>query len=148
MIRTRPVKEKKRKSREVTKAWMNTPITFLQVSTEDVLEEPLIIEAEARLRDTQTDLTPENEREKEIDTKEVIMMEEVLVNMAFLDQLVIIGGGLSKACKSQLRLLLKDNMEIFAWEPIDMTGIVLRSLLTVQAAYNMPTSLEDTDDIK
>ncbi|GJX24647.1 hypothetical protein Tco_0230943 [Tanacetum coccineum] len=65
----------------------------------------------------------ENEREKEIDTKEVIMMEEVLVNMAFLDQLVIIGGGLSKACKSQLRLLLKDNMEIFAWEPIDMTGV-------------------------
>ncbi|GJX24646.1 hypothetical protein Tco_0230942 [Tanacetum coccineum] len=46
MIRTRPVKEKKRKSREVTKAWMNTPITFSPVSAEDVSEEPLIIEAE------------------------------------------------------------------------------------------------------
>ncbi|GKF73872.1 hypothetical protein Tco_0220204, partial [Tanacetum coccineum] len=40
------------------------------------------------------------------------------------------GGGVSKsgiskseACKSQLRLLLKENMEIFAWEPIDMTGV-------------------------
>ncbi|GKA91240.1 hypothetical protein Tco_0813110 [Tanacetum coccineum] len=46
MIRTRPVKEKKRKAHETTEAWMNTPITFPLVSTQDVTEESLIIEAE------------------------------------------------------------------------------------------------------
>ncbi|GJV90605.1 hypothetical protein Tco_1538418 [Tanacetum coccineum] len=63
------------------------------------------------------------EGEKETDMKEVGMTDEVIVNPAFSDQLVIIGGGLSKACKSLLKLLLKDNMEIFAWEPTDMTGV-------------------------
>nr|GEV94388.1 hypothetical protein [Tanacetum cinerariifolium] len=30
---------------------------------------------------------------------------------------------LSKACKDQLRCLLKDNIGVFAWEPSDMTGV-------------------------
>ncbi|GJX18765.1 reverse transcriptase domain-containing protein [Tanacetum coccineum] len=46
MIRARSVKEKKRKAREMTKELMNSPITFPPVSTEDVLDEPLIVEAE------------------------------------------------------------------------------------------------------
>nr|GEW01955.1 hypothetical protein [Tanacetum cinerariifolium] len=46
MIRTRLEKEKKRKARETTEAWMNTPITFLLVSIEDVSKEPLIVEVE------------------------------------------------------------------------------------------------------
>ncbi|GJY75408.1 hypothetical protein Tco_0480524 [Tanacetum coccineum] len=46
MIRTRPVKEKKRKTREATEVWMNTALTFPLVSAKDVLEEPLSIEAE------------------------------------------------------------------------------------------------------
>ncbi|GJW56641.1 hypothetical protein Tco_0103372, partial [Tanacetum coccineum] len=46
MIRTRPVKEKKRKAHETPEAWMNTPITFPLVSMKDVSEDPLIIEAE------------------------------------------------------------------------------------------------------
>ncbi|GKE31318.1 reverse transcriptase domain-containing protein, partial [Tanacetum coccineum] len=185
MIRTRPVKEKKRKAREATEIWMNTPITFLSVSAEDVSEEPIIIEAKvegylvrrvylderasmeamfehcfknlstaikARLRETQTDLVgfagevtkplgkielevcfgsdglcrrttmkftvirapppynvilgrrlekkpmikekpTENEMEKDID---VSITKEVLVNPAFPNHLVIIGGGLLK----------------------------------------------------
>ncbi|GJU46583.1 hypothetical protein Tco_1203849 [Tanacetum coccineum] len=46
MVRTRSMKEKKRKAREVTEEWMYTPITFPLVSTEDVSDEPLIVEAE------------------------------------------------------------------------------------------------------
>nr|GEU41421.1 reverse transcriptase domain-containing protein [Tanacetum cinerariifolium] len=42
----RSTKEKKRKAREVTEEWMNSPITFPPVLTEDVFDEPLIIEAE------------------------------------------------------------------------------------------------------
>nr|GEW58710.1 hypothetical protein [Tanacetum cinerariifolium] len=64
MIRTRPEKEKKRKSRETTKAWMNTLIRFPSVLADDVSEDPWIVEAKvegylvrrARLKDTQTDL--------------------------------------------------------------------------------------------
>ncbi|GJW88661.1 hypothetical protein Tco_0164001 [Tanacetum coccineum] len=40
----RPVK--KRKDREATEAWMNTPITFPGVISDDASDEPLIIEAE------------------------------------------------------------------------------------------------------
>ncbi|GJU47983.1 reverse transcriptase domain-containing protein [Tanacetum coccineum] len=39
-------KEKKRKDREATEAWMNTPITFPGVTSDDASDEPLIIEAE------------------------------------------------------------------------------------------------------
>ncbi|GJZ20578.1 hypothetical protein Tco_0557168 [Tanacetum coccineum] len=46
MIRTRLIKEKKRKAREVTEIWMNTPITFPPVSSEDISDEPIIVEAE------------------------------------------------------------------------------------------------------
>ncbi|GJZ72809.1 hypothetical protein Tco_0636955, partial [Tanacetum coccineum] len=59
----------------------------------------------------------EKEKEKEGNMKDVSVMEEVLVNPAFLEQLIIIRGGLLEECKSQLKLLLKNNMEIFAWEP-------------------------------
>ncbi|GKA25130.1 reverse transcriptase domain-containing protein [Tanacetum coccineum] len=45
MIRVRTVKEKKRKAREVTEVWMNSPITFPPVSAEDISDEPIIIEA-------------------------------------------------------------------------------------------------------
>ncbi|GJZ18593.1 hypothetical protein Tco_0554716 [Tanacetum coccineum] len=39
------VKDKKRKVREATESWMNIPISFLAISSEDIFEEPLIIEA-------------------------------------------------------------------------------------------------------
>nr|GEU38598.1 reverse transcriptase domain-containing protein [Tanacetum cinerariifolium] len=41
MIRVRSAKGKKRKSRETTKVWMNTPITFSLISLED--DEPLMV---------------------------------------------------------------------------------------------------------
>ncbi|GKC85582.1 hypothetical protein Tco_1141299 [Tanacetum coccineum] len=44
-----------------------------------------------------------------------------------------------KACKAQLKLLLKDNMDIFAWEPADMTGVP-RSI--IEHKLNVNTSVE------
>ncbi|GJT66877.1 hypothetical protein Tco_1018357 [Tanacetum coccineum] len=46
VISVNSVKDKKRKIREVTESWMNIPITFPAVSSDDISEEPLIIEAE------------------------------------------------------------------------------------------------------
>nr|GEZ31125.1 reverse transcriptase domain-containing protein [Tanacetum cinerariifolium] len=46
VISVNSVKDKKRKVRETTESWMNIPISFPTISSEDVSEEPLIIEAE------------------------------------------------------------------------------------------------------
>nr|GEX43643.1 reverse transcriptase domain-containing protein [Tanacetum cinerariifolium] len=46
MINVSSVKDKKRKVRETTESWMNIPISFLAISSEDISEEPLIVEAE------------------------------------------------------------------------------------------------------
>ncbi|GKB61794.1 hypothetical protein Tco_0917980 [Tanacetum coccineum] len=40
------VKDKKRKGKEMTKSWMNIPISFPAISSEDVSEEPLIVKEE------------------------------------------------------------------------------------------------------
>ncbi|GKF89722.1 hypothetical protein Tco_0263685, partial [Tanacetum coccineum] len=64
-------------------------------------------------------------QEKEV-PKRVDLTEHTLVNPAYPDQLLTIGGNLSKQCKNQLRTLLKKSMDVFAWEPADMTGIPRR----------------------
>ncbi|GKB88846.1 reverse transcriptase domain-containing protein [Tanacetum coccineum] len=46
VISVNSVKDKKRKVREVTEVWMNTPITFPSIASEDISDEPLIVEAE------------------------------------------------------------------------------------------------------
>ncbi|GJZ84510.1 hypothetical protein Tco_0649849 [Tanacetum coccineum] len=154
MIRAISLKEKKRKVQEVTEEWMNTPITFPLVSTEDVSDETLIVEAEvegylfrriyvdggastdlvgfvgeatkplgkielevcfgSERRLEKKQMVEEGEKKEEIETRAVNITEEVLVNLAFPNQLVVIGGGLPETCKSQLKLLLKNNMDIFA----------------------------------
>ncbi|GJR97854.1 reverse transcriptase domain-containing protein [Tanacetum coccineum] len=134
-------KERKRKVREgevegylVRRVYMDEGAS-IEVMFEHCFENlsPLI---KARLKETQTDLvgfagekkqvidneTEEGEKEGS-DAKEVSVTEEVLVNPTFPDQLVIIEGGLSETCKSQLKLILKANWDIFAWELVDMTGI-------------------------
>ncbi|GJT35274.1 reverse transcriptase domain-containing protein [Tanacetum coccineum] len=109
MIKTRSRKEKKRKDQEATKAWMNTPITFPPISLEDISDEPLIKEVEVEgylVRRVYMDKgasveVVEDEKlevdEERAEAKEVGMTEGILVNPAFLDQLVVIEGGLSKA---------------------------------------------------
>ncbi|GJR58367.1 hypothetical protein Tco_1500529 [Tanacetum coccineum] len=53
--------------------------------------------------------------------------------------MVTIGGRLSKGCKEQLKTLLKSNMEVFAWEPADMTGVPRK---VIEHALNVNPSLD------
>ncbi|GKE64731.1 hypothetical protein Tco_1518892 [Tanacetum coccineum] len=64
-------------------------------------------------------------REEEVPER-VDLTEQTLVNPAYPDQLVTIGGNLSEGCKSQLKTLLKKSMDVFAWEPADIKGIPRR----------------------
>ncbi|GJT99347.1 reverse transcriptase domain-containing protein [Tanacetum coccineum] len=229
VISVNSVKDKKRKVREITKSWMNIPISFPAISSEDVSEEPLIVEAEVEgylvrrvYVDEGSSVEPLGKIELEVcfcngglcrrtsmkfivvrapspyniilgrsglktlraipstihsmmkfptpkgvatlvtrtviitecrrlekkqmikgesseGEKEVAATEEVLVNPSFPDQRVTIGGGLSEACRDQLRCLLKDNMGVFVWEPSDMTG-VLRKI--IEHALNVNPSLD------
>nr|GEZ74084.1 reverse transcriptase domain-containing protein [Tanacetum cinerariifolium] len=59
-------------------------------------------------------------------SKMVDLTKQTLVNPAYPDQLVTIRGNLLEPCKNQLRTLLKKSMDIFAWEPADMTRIPRR----------------------
>ncbi|GJU12156.1 reverse transcriptase domain-containing protein [Tanacetum coccineum] len=49
--------------------------------------------------------------------------EEVKVNDKYLEQLVTINARLSPECKYELRKLLRENLDVLAWKPSDMTGI-------------------------
>ncbi|GJU74428.1 reverse transcriptase domain-containing protein [Tanacetum coccineum] len=263
MVNVHSSKKKKRKDREATESWMNTPISFPPIMTDDASDEPLIIEAEvegylvrrvyvdegssvevmfehcfenlpekvkAGLRETRTDLVGfagevakplgkidlevcfENEglsrrtsmkfiiirapspyniilgrpglkilhaipstihsmikfptpkgiatliartitiaecrlrEEKQMIREEtpqegegVDVTEQIIVNPSFPDQMVTIGGRLSKGCKEQLKTLLKNNMEVFAWEPADMTGVPRK---VIEHALNVNPSLD------
>nr|GEY45438.1 hypothetical protein [Tanacetum cinerariifolium] len=50
-----------------------------------------------------------------------------------------IGEGMLETYKAQLKLLLKDNMDIFSWEPADMTGVPRR---IIEHNLNVNTSIE------
>ncbi|GKA15945.1 reverse transcriptase domain-containing protein [Tanacetum coccineum] len=263
MVNVHSSKRKKQKDREATESWMNTPISFPSIMTDDTSDEPLIIEAEvegylvrrvyvdegssvevmfehcfenlpekvkAGLRETRTDLvgfagevakplrkinlevcfgneglsrrtlmkfivirapspyniilgrpglkilhaipltihsmikfpTPkgiatliartitiaecrfreEKQMIREVTPQEeegVDITEQIIVNPCFPDQMVTIGGRLSKGCKEQLKLLLKGNMEVFAWEPADMTGVPRK---VIEYALNVNPSLD------
>ncbi|GKD35148.1 reverse transcriptase domain-containing protein, partial [Tanacetum coccineum] len=263
MVNVHSSKKKKRKDREATESWMNTPISFPPIMTDDASDEPLIIEAEvegylvrrvyvdegssvevmfehcfenlpekvrAGLRETRTDLvgfagevakplgkidlevcfgneglsrrtsmkfiiirapspynvilgrpglkilhaipstihsmikfpTPKGiatliartitiaecrkREEKQMIREEapqeeggVDVTEQIIVNPSFPDQMVTIGGRLSKGCKEQLKTLLKGNMEVFAWEPADMTGVPRK---VIEHALNVNPSLD------
>ncbi|GKA33273.1 hypothetical protein Tco_0719640 [Tanacetum coccineum] len=66
---------------------------------------------------------------------------EVIKQLGKIELEVCFGneGGLSEECKSQLKLLLKNNMEIFAWEPTDMTGVPRR---IIEYSLNVNASIE------
>ncbi|GJT09008.1 reverse transcriptase domain-containing protein [Tanacetum coccineum] len=52
--------------------------------------------------------------------------EQVLVKPAYLEQKVTIGIRFAPACQLQLINLLKDNKDVFAWQPSDMQGVPRR----------------------
>ncbi|GKC54750.1 reverse transcriptase domain-containing protein [Tanacetum coccineum] len=91
--------------------------------------------AECRLREEKQMIREETPQEEE----GVDVTEQIIVNPSFPDQMVTIGGRLSKGCKEQLKTLLKGNMEVFAWEPADMTGVPRR---VIEHALNVNPSLD------
>ncbi|GJS81798.1 hypothetical protein Tco_0748339 [Tanacetum coccineum] len=48
---------------------------------------------------------------------------KVVLHPNFPDQEVAIGGTLSEKGRTELCLLLKENLYIFAWQPLDMTRV-------------------------
>ncbi|GKD62015.1 reverse transcriptase domain-containing protein [Tanacetum coccineum] len=52
--------------------------------------------------------------------------KEVLVNPAYPNQLVTIGRQFSKKCREQFISMLGNNLDVFAWQPSDMTGVPKR----------------------
>ncbi|GKF49482.1 hypothetical protein Tco_0142733, partial [Tanacetum coccineum] len=67
------------------------------------------------------------------------LTEQILVNPSFPDQMVTIGGRISPVYKNQLKTLLTNNTEVFAWEPADMTGVPRR---TIEHSLNVNPSLD------
>ncbi|GJX33498.1 reverse transcriptase domain-containing protein [Tanacetum coccineum] len=94
-----------------------------------MIERKQMVEQEASKNDGQ-----ENEVRERLDRT-----EETLVNPAYPDQLVAIGGNLSEQCKNRLRTLLKNSMDVFAWEPADMTGVPRR---IIEHVLNVNPSIE------
>ncbi|PWA82285.1 ribonuclease H-like domain-containing protein [Artemisia annua] len=202
----------KRRNEDREEGWMKAPITFPPITTEDLSDEPLIMEGDIagylvrriyvdegssvdvmyehcfnnlsadikeRLRETSTSLVgfsgetnkplgkielegiatliarpsmvSECRRLEEKQTVEkpkvevpqeaeitgeddVIGTEEVLINPAYPEQLVVIGKG-----RRNLIEMLRKNKDVFAWEPTDMTGVP-RSLIR----HHLNVNISDT----
>ncbi|GJS36018.1 hypothetical protein Tco_0534400 [Tanacetum coccineum] len=48
---------------------------------------------------------------------------KVAIHPKYPEQTITIGGSLSKKGRMELCNLLKENLDIFAWKPADMTGV-------------------------
>nr|GEU74076.1 reverse transcriptase domain-containing protein [Tanacetum cinerariifolium] len=75
-----------------------------------------------QLEEKQT-LPGKQPKERITERDENAVEEKVMVNLAFPDQKVIIRTQFSLACRKQLINLLRDNQEVFAWQPSDMAGV-------------------------
>ncbi|GJT94154.1 reverse transcriptase domain-containing protein [Tanacetum coccineum] len=63
---------------------------------------------------------------RELEGLEESEEEKVLVNPAFPEQTVMIGTQFSAECRERLISLLKNNMDVFAWQTSDMVGVPRR----------------------
>ncbi|GJW23187.1 reverse transcriptase domain-containing protein [Tanacetum coccineum] len=82
----------------------------------------------------------EEKKKEEVDARPVNTAEEVLVNRAFPDQLIGIGGGLPEICKTQLKLLLKRIMVL----ALEKSGVVARDVEEwVKSGIVWPVSLPE-----
>ncbi|GJX72685.1 reverse transcriptase domain-containing protein [Tanacetum coccineum] len=119
-------------------------ITFPSLTTSSGTEGPLVIEAEigghmihrispvdggiVTIRSTilipaecATVITSSKEIPKEAGVRHENF--KVALHLNFPDQEVAIGGTLSAKGRTELCSLLKENLDIFAWQPSDMTGV-------------------------
>nr|GEV88528.1 hypothetical protein [Tanacetum cinerariifolium] len=83
-------------------------------------------------------LPEEQPKERTTKRDENAVEEEVMINPTFLDQKVIIETQFSLACRRQLINLLRDNQDVFAWQPSDMAGVPRR---IIQHSLNVNTSI-------
>nr|GEW19610.1 reverse transcriptase domain-containing protein [Tanacetum cinerariifolium] len=68
------------------------------------------------------------ESPKEVETQgKVSLTEEVLVNPTYPNQLVMVGKNLSSGESTQLKTILKENQDIFAWEPSGLVDTAFQS---------------------
>ncbi|GJZ53482.1 hypothetical protein Tco_0608367 [Tanacetum coccineum] len=63
---------------------------------------------------------------KETVEKEESPTQDIMINPTFPDQIVTIGTQFSMACRLQMINLLKDNKDMFSWQPSDMIGVPRR----------------------
>nr|GEV76629.1 reverse transcriptase domain-containing protein [Tanacetum cinerariifolium] len=64
---------------------------------------------------------------------------KVALHPDFLDQEVAIGGTLSEKGRTELCSILQKNLDIFAWQPLDMTGVprsVAEHRLNIREGYS------------
>ncbi|GKC54484.1 reverse transcriptase domain-containing protein [Tanacetum coccineum] len=71
-------------------------------------------------------LPEEQPKEGAAKSRESSTEEDVMINPAFLDQKFTIETQFSLACRLQLINLLKDNKNVFAWQPVDMAGVNMK----------------------
>nr|GEU52520.1 reverse transcriptase domain-containing protein [Tanacetum cinerariifolium] len=70
-----------------------------------------MIEAE-----TSRGIPPERDPQERVD-----LTKQILVNPTYPDQLVTIRGNMFEGCKNKLKALVRKSMDVFTWEPADMT---------------------------
>ncbi|GKD97386.1 hypothetical protein Tco_1381283 [Tanacetum coccineum] len=75
---------------------------------------------------------------KGLEDKEKLVEKEILVNPTFPEQRVTIGIEFSKECRLQLIKLLKDNKDVFTWQPSDTIRVLKR---IIQHSLNVNLSV-------
>nr|GEY88813.1 hypothetical protein [Tanacetum cinerariifolium] len=83
--------------------------------THSTLQRSLLIPSECASVDTSS-VTP---REKKTHPAKL----EVTLHPNFPDQEVVVGGSLSDRGRTELCSLLRKNLDVFVWQPSDMTGV-------------------------
>ncbi|GJX63714.1 hypothetical protein Tco_0296614 [Tanacetum coccineum] len=132
-------------------------ITFPSLTTSSGTEGPLVIEAEIgrhMIHSMYVDEALGNDRrcgsfyksmdefhDREIPKEAGVRHEnfKVAPHLNFPDQEVAIGGTLSAKRHTKLCSLLKENLDIFAWQPSDMTGVprsVAEHRLNIREGYS------------
>ncbi|GJX89955.1 reverse transcriptase domain-containing protein [Tanacetum coccineum] len=80
--------------------------------------------------------TPKHIKEK---AKKCVEDFQVAIHPDFPDQKISIGGTLSTKGRTELCVLLKRNLDIFAWQPADMTGVprsIAEHKLNIREGYS------------
>lgn len=106
-----------------------------------LMTRPSIVSECRRLKEKQMvkETKSDAPQEAEVVGEGVADTEEILVNPAYPEQLVVIGKGFSAECRRNLIELLRKNKDVFAWQPSDVT-VVPRYLIQHRLNVNIADS--------